>query len=167
MFRQGIPVKLLNIDNPHFVKVFTGIYSIIFSVTCNILLQCVYPNGHSFFHSKTRNFTVAPKRPIVLLQWNTKSRIVPKRPFVLLLRNTKFLKLFQTNLFDNKLKNLKLPPNCHSFFEQEIQNLKLYPNDLSLLNINSQNRNLIYFFNELIVIQKTPRRLLGNYVIVN
>ena len=38
MFREGIPVKLLNIDSPHNIKVFTGIYSITFSVTCTILL---------------------------------------------------------------------------------------------------------------------------------
>ena len=122
---------------------------------------------HSFFHSKIRNFTVVPKRPFVFLQRNTKSRIVPKRPFVLLLRNTKFLKLFRNFnlLFDNKLKNLKLHPNCHSF---EIQNLKLYPNGLSLLNTNSENRNLIiYFYNELLVIQKNPTKLLDNYLIVN
>ena len=126
----------------------------------------MYPNGHSIFHSEIRNFTVVPKRQFDFLQRNTKFRIVPKRPFVLFLRNTKFLKLLRNFdfLFDNKFKNLKLPPNCHSFFEHEIENL----NGLSLLNTNSEDRNLIiYFYNELLVIQKNPTKLLGNYLIVN
>ena len=56
-----------------------------------------------------------------------------------------------------------LHSNCHSFFEHEIQNLKLDPNGLSLLNTNSENRNLIiYFYNELLVIQKNPTKLLAN-----
>ena len=41
----------------------------------------LYPNGHSFFHSEMRNFTGVPKRPFVLLQRNTTSRIVPKPSF--------------------------------------------------------------------------------------
>ena len=56
-----------------------------------------------------------------------------------------------------------LHSNCHSFFEHEIQNLKLDPNGLSLLNTNSENRNLIiYFYNEFLVIQKNPTKLLAN-----
>ena len=32
----------------------------------------LYPNEHSFFYSKTRNFTVLPKRQFIFLQKNAK-----------------------------------------------------------------------------------------------
>ena len=70
------------------------------------------PNGHSFFYSEIQNSTVTTIR---FSQRNTKFKILP---FVLWLQNTKFWKLFRNGhlLFANKLKNLKLHPNCHSFF---------------------------------------------------
>ena len=126
--------------------------------------MCV-PKRPFFFSQRNTKFYSCTQMAIRFLQQNTKFRIVPKRPCVLWLRNTKFLKLFRNFnlLFDSKLKNLKLHPNCHSFFEHEIQSLKLYPNGLSLLNTNSENRNLIiYFYNELLVIQKNPTKLLAN-----
>ena len=124
-------------------------------------------------------FFTAKYKILQLYQRNTKFRIVPKWPLVFYneiqklesFPTTKYkvLKLFRNFhlLFDNKLKNLKLHSNCHWFFEHDIQNLKLYANDLSLLNTNSDNRNLIiYFYNELLVIQKKPTKLLGNYLVV-
>ena len=69
-----------------------------------------YSNGHSFFLVKYEIRIV----PFVLWLWNTK--------LLKLLRNCHFL-------FADKLKNLKLHPNWHSFFffffiEHETQNLK-------------------------------------------
>ena len=118
----------------------------------------LYPNGHSFFYSEIRKFTIVPKRPFVFLQRNTKFYSCTQTA----------IRSFTTKYEIFKLKNLKLPPKCHLFFEHEMQYLKLYPNGLSLLNTDSENRNLIiYFYNELLVIQKKPTKLLGNYLIVN
>ena len=99
------------------------------------------------FYSEIRNFTVAPKRPFVFLQrkaklWkldltairfsqqNKKFSDVPKLPFIFWIQNTKFLKLFRNSqvLFDNKLKNLKLHPNCHSFFWRRNTKFEVIPN---------------------------------------
>ena len=103
-----------------------------------------------FFITKHKILKFVPKRPFVFCNEIQNLESFPTTKY-------KVLKLFRNFhlLFDNKLKNLKLYSNCHWFFEHDIQNLKLYANDLSLLNTSSDNRNLIiYFYNELLVIQK-------------
>ena len=50
----------------------TEILQIIDSQDSNKAHERVYPNGHSFFYSEIRNFTVVPKRPFVFLQQNKK-----------------------------------------------------------------------------------------------
>ena len=94
---------------------------------CIIILQVI-----RFFTAKYEILQLYPKRAFVFLQrktkfysWtqtficflqrNAKFRIVS---FLLWLWNTKFLKLFRSGhlLLANKLKNLKLHQNCHSFF---------------------------------------------------
>ena len=72
-------------------------------------------NGHSFFLQRKTKFYSWTQTFICFLQRNAKFRIVS---FLLWLWNTKFLKLFRSGhlLLANKLKNLKLHQNCHSFF---------------------------------------------------
>ena len=75
--------------------------------------ECVYPSGHSFFHTEKPNFTVVPKRPFVFLQ-----------------QNTKFYCCTQTAIrfFTAKYKILQLYPNGNSFFTVKYKILQLYPN---------------------------------------
>ena len=120
----------------------------------DIGLECVYTSDHSFFNSKLQNFTVVPKRPkfycctqatICFSQRNTKFRIVSKRLFVYWLRNTKLLKLLRNShlLFDNKLKNPNLYPNCHWFFDAKYRSCT--HKAIQFLTSNNENRTYLFY----------------------
>ena len=61
----------------------TEILQIIDSQDSNKAHERVYPNGHSFFYSKIRNFENCTQTAIRFSQQNKKFSNVPKLPFIL------------------------------------------------------------------------------------
>ena len=83
----------------------------------------LYPNGHSFFYSEIRNFTVVSKRPFVFYSEIQSFTVVSKWPSFFTAK-CKILKTVPNRpfVFHSEIRNLELYPNCHSFFDYKIRN---------------------------------------------